>query len=273
MLFEIDSKPSFRIDLYDNIVAHKWKKLIQSIYVGDGNDIDHKRTFLHLRTIQEIQDMLLEAIEIINKFLKSDFIKVPKNIDWDDQSFYNNLHIAFEKLSGEHDNQTRLMKIAPVDVQESIRDLNYCIHAIENENNRDGANLRVQWTKARKNTPRIKLQDEEYDLMQFHKVKNEVYLAYNELGKDNMDLWRDGLPADYAKTKEKHYIGADIDISFVDRERIFEDDFLEWCKTHDIDAYKKENGMGLLPIGKISSFDPPEHLTKHSKIDIIEGVN
>ena len=68
----------------------------------------------------------------------------------------------------------------------------------------------------------------------------------------------------------------DIDdkcLSFVDRERIFEDDFLEWCKTHNIDAYKKENGMGLLPIGKISSFDPPEHLTKHSKIDIIEGVN
>ena len=272
MLYGIDRKPAFRIDLYDNTVAQKWKMLIKSIYLGDGEDLDHKRTFINLRTIEDIREMLLNAIENINSFLKTNFIKLPEPIDWEDQDFYNNLHIAFEKLSGEHDNPTKLMKIAPIDVKESVRDLNYCVHAIEHKSNRDDYNLAVQWTKKRANTPRIKLLEEEYDLLQFHKVKNEVYMAYNELGKDHVDLWRDGLPADYEKTKEKHYIGADIIISFIDKANIFDDNFLQWCEEQDIDPYEKKNGMGLLPIGKISSYNPPENLTCNSKIDIIEGV-
>ena len=124
MLYEIDGKPAFRINLYDHTVAHKWKNLIESIYVGDGEDIDHMRTFFSLRTRDEIRDMLLDAVTNINTFLKTGFIKIPKQINWNDQDLYNTLHMAFEKLSGDFDNPTKLMKIAPMNIKENIRDLN-----------------------------------------------------------------------------------------------------------------------------------------------------
>ena len=187
MLYEIDGKPAFRIDLYDHTVAHKWKKLIESIYVGDGEDIDHVRSFFGLRTRDEIKDMLLDSVTSINSFLKKHFIQIPKEIDWDDQNLYNTLHIAFEKLSGEFDNTTKLMKIAPEDIKEDIRNLNFCVHALEHEPSKNI--LPIQWTKKREIMPRIKLTDDEYDLIQFHTTKNEVYLAYNELGKNYIDLW------------------------------------------------------------------------------------
>ena len=37
MLYEVDGKPAFRIDLYDHTVAHKWKKLIEDKIKRDNN--------------------------------------------------------------------------------------------------------------------------------------------------------------------------------------------------------------------------------------------
>ena len=269
MLYEVDGIPAFRIDLYDHTVAHKWKKLIESIYVGDGEDIDHVRSFFGLRTHDEIKDMLLDAVKNINTFLKIEFIKIPKQVNWDDQELYNTLHIAFEKLSGDFDNPTKFIKIAPMNIKENVRDLNFCIHALEHRSEQDTLDsLPMQWTKKREETFRIKLTDKEYELIQFNQTKNEVYLAYNELGKSYVDLWKDDLPFEYTATKNNHYIGADIVIAFTNKENIFEQGFIDWCKDNGIDPLAKEHGIGLLPIGKIESMDI-EHLTKDSKANII----
>jgi len=278
MLYEIDGKPAFRIDLYDHTVAHKWKNLIESIYVGDGDDIDHIRTFFSLRTRDEIKDMLLDAVTNINTFLKTEFIKIPKHVDWDDQNLYNTLHIAFEKLSGDFDNPTKLMKIAPMNIKENIRDLNYCVHALEHGSIEHSSSkstlddLPIQWTKKRTTTPRIKLTEEEHNLFQFNRTKNEVYLAYNELGKSYVDLYKDNLPIDYDATKNNHYIGADIKIALTDKENIFESGFIDWCKDNNIDPSEKKHGIGLLPIGKVETINI-EHLTKDSKANIIVERN
>ena len=269
MLYEIDGKPAFRIDLYDHTVAHKWKNLIESIYVGDGDDIDHIRTFFSLRTRDEIKDMLLDAVTNINTFLKTEFIKIPKHVDWNDQELYNTLHMAFEKLSGNFDNPTKLMKIAPMNIKENIRDLNFCVHALEHSSSKSILDeLTIQWTKKRTTTPRIKLTNEEYKLIQFHMTKNEVYLAYNELGKSYVDLYKDDLPIDYEATLNNHYIGADIKIALTDKENIFDSGFIDWCKDNNIDPGEKKHGIGLLPIGKVETIDI-EHLTKSSKANII----
>lgn len=269
MLYEIDGIPAFRIDLYNNSVAHKWKELIQSIYVGDGEDIDHKRTFINFRSSDEIKEILLDAVKNINTFLKTEFIKIPTQIDWDDQNLYNTLHIAFEKLSGDFDNPTKLIKIAPMNVKENIRDLNYCVHALEHRSDKNKTNsLTIQWTKKRATTPRIKLTEEEYKLIQFNQTKNEVYLGYNELGKSYIDLYQDDLPLDYNATKNNHYIGPDITIELKDRENIFQTGFINWARNNNIDPYDKTHGIGLLAIGKAEIIDI-EHLTKESKADII----
>ena len=269
MLYEVDERPAFRIDLYDHTVAHKWKELIDSIYVGDGEDIDHKRTFFALRSRDDIREMLLDGVKKINVFLKTEFIKLPEQIDWNDQNLYNTLHIAFEKLSGEFDNPTRLMQIAPKDIKERIRDLNYCVHALEHGRiDKMQDQLPIQWTKERITTPRVKLSNEEYELIQFHMLQNEVYLAYNELGKSYMDLYQDKLPINYNATKNNHYIGADITIALQDKENIFENGFIEWATANKIDPYDKTHGIVLLPIGKVEILDI-QHLTKDSKANII----
>ena len=272
MLYEVDGQQAFRIDLYDHTVAHKWKDLIRSIYVGDGEDMDHIRTFFYLRTNDDIKKILVDAINNINNFLKTTFISLPNKIDWNDQKLYNDLHEAFEKLSGQYDNPTKLMKIAPLQIKENIRDLNYCVHYLEHTaQNITKQLIPIQWTKKRNETERIKLLDEEYDLIKFNMVKNEVYLAYNEVGKSYIDLWRDDLPVDYDATKNNHYIGPDINIALSDNENIFAPGFLTWCEQHGIDAYDKKHGIGVIPIGKIKLINI-EHLTKDSKIDIIRGV-
>tara|TARA_X000000950_G_scaffold277213_1_gene366281 strand:- start:2204 stop:3025 length:822 start_codon:yes stop_codon:yes gene_type:complete len=269
MLYEVDGKPAFRIDLYDHTVANKWKKLIESIHIGDGEDIDNVRTFFHLRTRDEIKKILLNAINNINSFLKKEFIVIPKNINWQDQELYNNWHMAFEKLAGEYDNPTKLLKISPTNIQENIRDLNFCVHALEHTTDDSVLELLpIQWTKKRKQTPRIKLTKEEYNLIQFHMTKNEVYLAYNEVGKSYIDLWRDELPFDYSATKNNHYIGPDINIALTSNENVFPSGFINWCKSNSIDPYEKTHGIGLIPIGKIESINI-EHLTKDSKTNII----
>ena len=269
MLFEIDGVPSFEINLYDNSVAREWKKLIKSIHVGDGKDIDNRRSFYNLNSKEEIKNDLLNAIEKINTFFKKEFIVIPKNINWDDQKIYNDLHIYFEKLSGNFDNPTKLIKIAPNHIKEAIRDLNYCVHALENFSDIKQDNIKIQWTKSRTVTPRIPLKEEEYNLIKFERIAKEVYLDYNELGKNYIDIWKDGLDINYASLKNNHYIGADFFIPSKNQKNIFHNDFIQWMKTHNIDPYEKKHGIGLIAIGKAKIINI-KHLTKNSKVTIIK---
>jgi hypothetical protein len=269
MLFVIDNIPSFTIHFYKNSVADKWQSLVKESYVGDGQDIDHRRSFYHYRNKEDVQKDLIKAIKNINTFLKFNFIKIPDPINWKDKNLYNDLHLYFEKLSGEFDNPTRLFKIATTDIKESIRDLNYCIHNLEHNNIIEGNNnIKIQWTKGREQTKRIKLENNEYKNIQFNKKKFEVYLGYNELGKNFIDIWKDNLPKNYTNLKNNHYIGLDIFISLNDKENIFDSDFIAWMTNNKIDPYNKKLGIGVLPIGKCE-IHKIDHLTKDSKVNII----
>jgi hypothetical protein len=62
--------------------------------------------------------------------------------------------------------------------------------------------IKIQWTKGREQTKRIKLEKMNIKIVQFHKKKFEVYLDYNELGKSFIDLWKDNLPKDYSNLKK-----------------------------------------------------------------------
>ena len=267
MLYGIDGSPAFRLELYNNSVAHKWKHIIKSIYAGDGEDFDNRRTFYQYRTSNQMKQDLIVAIKNINTFLKHEFIQVPTNFD---QDFLNELHIKFERLAGEFDNPTKLMILATIEIKESVRDLNFCVHSLENVNDANNT-ITIQWTKLRESTPRVPLEKSEYQYMQFDRKMNEVYLHYNELGKNYIDIWKDNLDPNYTNLKNNHFIGADILISFDNKESIFEKEFLSWCEKNKIDAFDKNNGIGNLPIGKIEWLNRVQ-LTKDSKIDIIEGV-
>ena len=269
MLFVIDDIASFKIHFYKNSIADKWQSLVKESYIGDGKDIDSRRSFYRLQSKIDIRNDLLKAIEQINNFLKFNFIKLPKKIKWNDNELYNGLHMYFEQLSGDFDNPTKLFKIAPEHIKESIRDLNYCVHALEHDNiDNDEKQIKIQWTKSREQTKRIKLNNKEYKHFQFTTKTNEVYLGYNELGKSYIDLWKDNLPINYNNLKNNHYIGKDIVISLKNANTIFEKDFIQWMTDNNVDPFDKKLGIGLLPIGTCEIIDI-SHLTKDSKVDII----
>jgi len=269
MLYAIDGTPAFRIELYENSVAGKWKNIINSTYTGDGTDFDHRRTFFYLQTKEEQQQELSRAIHKINAFLKKDFVEQPVDNDYTNQDFLNRLHIAFETLSGTFEKPTKFFTVAPAEIKEAVRDLNWIVHKLE-RNHSEINKIKLHWNKNKKQM-RSKLTDEECELFQFEQKTDEVYLGYNELGKTYYDLWHDGLPIDYTGTRNSNYIGGDIDIYFSGSENIFPEQFKVWCREHNIDPYDKKHGLGLLPIGKLTWENKPS-LTKHSKLDIIEGI-
>jgi hypothetical protein len=276
MFFSIDSKTDFEIELNNNSVANTWCSLIKESYVGDGLDIDNRRTFYPLKTKNEMKLDLLNAIEKINLFLKKEFIKIKKPINWNDQNFYNYLHICFEKLSGRYDNHSRLLHIAPIEIKESIRDLNFCVHSLEskqhNKINRIKSDLTIQFSKNR-NTKRVSLKKSEKKLFQFSLKKFEVYLSYNELGKTYIDLYKDNLPIDYVGMKNNHFIGKDIFISLLNKKNIFDKNFIKWMEKNNKNPYDKTLGIGVLAIGtaKINT-NVVNQLTKNSKLTIIKDT-
>ena len=269
MLFVIDKVPSFTIHFYKNSIADKWQSLMKESFVGDGKDIDHRRSFYHYQKKEHVQNDLIRAIQNINDFLKFDFIKISKPIDWNSTDLYNNLHLCFEKLSGEFDKPTKLFKVAPEHIKESIRDLNYCVHTLEHNNIEEKkSKINLQWTKSRTETKRIKFENHEYETFQFFSKKFEVYLGYNELGKNFVDLWKDNLPIKYKNLKNSHYVGLDISISLKNNTNIFHSDFIQWMTNNNIDPYDKKLGIGLCPIGKCT-IHKIDHLTKNSIVSII----
>lgn len=270
MFFSIDGKTDFEIELYNNPVASTWRSLIKESYVGDGLDFDNRRTFYSFKSKNEMQLDLINAIEKINLFFKKEFIKIKKPINWNDQNFYNNLHIDFEKLSGSYDNHSRFFHIAPIEIKESIRDLNFCVHRLESKKN--NKRIRIQFSKNR-NTKRIPLKKEQEKLFQFSLKKFEVYLAYNELGKNYLDLYKDNLPIDYIGMKNNHYIGKDIFISLSNKKNIFNKNFIKWMEKNNKNPYDKTLGIGALPIGN-AKIDKNifNQLTKNSKLTIIKDT-
>jgi hypothetical protein len=276
MFFSIDGKTGFEIELNNNPVANTWYSLIKESYVGDGLDFDNRRTFYSFKTINEMQLDLLNAIEKINLFLKKEFIKIKKPINWNDQNFYNYLHICFEKLSGSYDNHTRLLHVAPIKIKESIRDLNFCVHSLEskqyNKINLKKSEIRIEFSKNR-NTKRVPLKKVEEKLFQFSLKKFEVYLSYNELGKTYLDLHKDNLPIDYVGIKNNHFIGKDIFISLLNKKNIFDKNFIKWMEKNNKNPYDKTIGLGVLPIGRAKiNKDVLNQLTKNSKLTIIKDT-
>ena len=75
-----------------------------------------------------------------------------------------------------------------------------------------------------------------------------MYLHYNEVGKSTIDVFNDQLDINYPNIVNNHYIGPDIRY-YNSTEHCFGDNFLIWCKDKNIDPYRKQNGLGLYPVG------------------------
>jgi hypothetical protein len=257
---EVDKQFVIDIELFDTSVAKKF--LNQLKWHVSNSSINQRECFYGYAEEKVVQQNLLTAIDKINTFLKRSYITLPQYIDWDNHNFYNDLHQYFEKLNGEWGNPNLLMQVAPNDVKDAIRDLNFSIHRLETRPYDVNRMFYLSWDK---NTYRREpLEEHEYELFTDTFVEGVVYLSYTEVGKHLKELYHDDLTPNYEAYKNLHYVGAEVHVRWDSTHEIFTDKFKQWAKQHDIDINDKKLGIGLMPVGTFKGSD--KNFTKDSKV-------
>jgi hypothetical protein len=238
--FTIDNQHKVFLECFNNPISGKYKTILQKL-ISKGMQIDNQISFIRFMSVDKQKKLLLTSIDSVNEFMGHQYIDT-KNVQWD-RDFFNQAHELFEKLNGTFTNPTKLIVIAPDKIKEDIRLINTLVHQLEEQGTKQ---WRFQWHK--EHTIRQKMIDEDYNTMVFDTVPNTMYLHYNEVGKSTIDVFNDQLDINYPNIVNNHYIGPDIRY-YNSTEHCFGDNFLIWCKDKNIDPYRKQNGLGLYPVG------------------------
>ena len=260
----IDNIKFRKIFLFDNPIANKYFSLLKTLINENGLDFDNRRCFYSYKTDIEIENDLDDAVFLINKFFQKELLPTDKA----NQNYFNDMHQGFELLNKGYDDFTLLKAVGPPNLIESIRDVNFCTHKLEH--GKTEKVFEIQWNK--ETTQRVALDENDY-LHATHKCQmNHVYLGYNEVGKNILDLYNDDLPIDYPGLKNNHFVGPDM-IFFHKEEPLFEDGFLKWCTKHSIDPFEPKNGILNYPIGTFETLCAEQNFSPQSKITAYDLID
>ena len=249
---QVDHHEVIKVDLYPNNFVDRWKQLF--VETANSCQVNQLESFVFNLPEDVARQRLLTAIDTINQFLKTELIVVPLEINWDDQTWYNQLHKIFEDLSGPWGKPTRLFSIAPDKVKSAVRDLNFYVHRLEVRPYKNSSSFYISFDK--NCYKRYQLEHTDYEYFQHYAEPGEAFIHYAELGKTHYDLYKDGLPTDYSGLKNLHYYSAEISIWLGKQpRRFFEDSFYEWADQNNIDVSSKIIGLGIIPIGCIKDVD------------------
>lgn len=242
---------SFDIILNDNDFVRKWVDELR--WCLDNCPFDQLEIFSNFKTADELFISINESCTVINSYI-NEFIVTNDHCT---QEYLNYLHEKFEQLSGGFNTPTRLFSLANKELKTAIRNLNLYIHKLEQIND----NIHLCQIAFDKDTcRRHKLDSIDYKHFEFKVPAGTVYLHYNELGKNLVDIYKDGLSIDYPGLKNLHYYSGNIAITFTDV-NLFEDNlFSDWLTTNNIDPYDKSLGHGKLPLGMVENINNVKEL-------------
>jgi hypothetical protein len=255
---------SFDITLNDNNFTRKWVEELR--WCVTHCEFNQLEAFASMISLNESASILKESCVTINKYLKN-FIEIKDNLLDQPQEYFNYLHRTFEKLSGEYANPTRLFAIAPLELKEAIRRLNFFVHRVETKEN-SAPLLYISFDKQQYR--RMPLEQEDYEYFQFNFPKGTLYLHYAELGKEFIDLYQDNLPIDYIGFKNLHYYSGEASLVFEDYSTFADQGYLKWLQTNGIDPYNKLLGHGKIPLGIVDDIkDAESKIEQHRHIHSI----
>jgi hypothetical protein len=258
-----DTDVVLHINLYDNPFVQKWKELLQEELTTKS--ILQTDTFSFFMTEEESQKYLVDAITVVNGFLKHEFIAIPNGNDFVNANYYNDLHIKFEQLSGpDWDKPTKLILIAPPEVRLAIKHINRFCHRLEQRPYSIEPLLRVEFDTHK----RIPLEPEDYEY--FDKtMSGSVYLDYSTLGKSLYDLYEDNLPVDYKGLKMQQHYAANFIVKFEEpTQRKPSHRFKSWLELQGINPSSISN-TGHIPLGNIVEPNHFDLIVKSRKINKI----
>lgn len=266
----MDDAHSVFIKLDDNTLVHRWLPMFNRAV--QCSTIDQTSCFLFRISKEQALTQLRQAAININQFLKHSVVPTVDD-SWHRSDICNRIHLVFEQLHGSFEEPTKLFICAPQLIKQSIRDLNFYVHVLEQQ---DYEQKNLWYINFDRNSMERQALDElDYELFQHHMTPGLVFLHYAELGKTHAELYADGLPADYAGQKNLHYLGADISIWLGDTVDYFRPGFKNWAQENNIDYTDKRLGLGILPVGHLLDLDHARELiynaSKISQLRIHHG--
>lgn len=240
---------SFDINLYDNSFTRKWVEELS--WCLDNCEFNQLEAFASLYSLEESVTHLIQACETINRYIPK-FIDVKKDTLLQNQEYFNYLHTKFETLSGNFGRPTRLFMLAPTELKDAIRKLNFFVHRVETK----ASEMPMLYLSFDKDTyRRHPLEDSDYDFFEFSIPAGTLYLHYVELGKEFIDLYEDNLPIDYAALKNLHYYSGEATLVLDDRNLVVDPEYIKWLEKNNVDPYNKKLGHGKIPLGKVDDLE------------------
>lgn len=256
-----DTGYELAIRLNNNSFVQRWSTLLAEELAS--KEILQTDTFSPFFTEDESTEYLVSAINQVNDFLKVDFVPLPTNVN--SQEYYNLLHSSFEKLAGpDWSKPSKLMVIAPKEIQLAIRHINRFCHRLEQQPYKIESWMRVEFDTSRRET----LLDDDYALFSSMNDANTVYLDYSTLGKSLYECYKDGLDPTYEGLKVQEHYCANFIILFDQQSRIDENEFTCWLKKYKVDP-KLVRSNGAIPLGKVEGISSLQSVLKSRKINKI----
>ena len=255
---------SFEIFLNDSHFVNKWVSEFQ--WCLDNCKINQQEAFAGLVSLENSVPNLIKSCETINQYIKN-FIEIRNDVLSQPQDYFNYLHLKFEELSGEFGKPTRLFSIAPDNLKNAIRNLNFFVHRLEKK--QDCQQL-LYFSFDKDCYRRFRLSEDDYANFQFELEPGTLCLHYAELGKNFNDLYKDKLPIDYGNFKNLHFYSGEASLLFCKYQTFQDSNYETWIRSHGYDPYNKTLGHGKIPLGIIG--DPEAVYSKIQKYQFINEI-
>lgn len=244
-----DTQFNLVIKLFQNDFVHRWASLLK-------NDLEKSSvlqidTYSSLMSEEQSRSHLIEAIVKVNAFLKTQFISIPSENDFESTDYYNYLHLKFEELAGPGwDNPTRLVLIAPEYIKLAIRHINRFCHRLETRPYKIDPYMRIEFNSSLRNP----LLEQDYELFELINEPGTVVLDYSTLGKTLFECFEDGLPPNYAGMKHQHHYCSNFKLNFLTDPDCYNkrQNFSQWVKVNKIVDIPK-SALGEIKLGYFDS--------------------
>jgi len=215
--------------------------------------------------IKELNDQ----IDIINSYENIIDLKINENPS---QKELNYLHKFFENLRGEVFEMTPWYKKSPGHVKMAVERFNVLIHQLESTLRTKNKHPTLVVTF--KDSPRIDLEQEDYDQFTYKWSQGTVYINYCQVGKTVLDVFKD-RDSIAEGVRPQIYYSADFMIKFGPSTNLL----VYMLKTIALkfwimqQQFKFKNlSLGMIPVADLITRVSRDHLTKFKRVKRVECI-
>lgn len=246
-----DDLPKLTFKVKDCPIAKRWyKRLVDSTSSGKIRENNRLVNFNHDSKKEDLKE-LNSIILSMNDIWPESFPLIKKSSDL--QQRLNDLHKLFEVYRGRIDNPPKFFKEASVETQNMLERMNVLIHQLEGTN--DSPRLVVTF----KDSPRIPLENDDYNYFTTIMKYGEVYINYCDTGRELIEAYvaKDNVVGK-GNLRPLMFYSADFRVYFPENE-------VHLLPEHEVIAFNQfledngfkvgdpQNSLGRIPVANLET--------------------